>query len=1209
MTNSKLTAAVEAYFADLRRVRASGGGTGERSSYAPLANLLNALGATLGPKVFCVAELADQGAGHPDFGLYTARQVQKGRPRPGQAPERGVVEVKPPQEDLQDLIASGQALRYLARYGLVLATNLRAFALIGPGASGGAALETFRLADSAEDFDRRLEKPKAFAREVGAGLGEYLGRALSHRAEIAEPKDLAWLLASYARDGLSRVQSGGGSPALAAVRGALEEALGVRFEGERGARFFQSTLVQTLFYGIFSAWVLWSRQAPPPAGPFNWREAVWHLRAPVLRALFQQLSDPGRLQSLGLVEVLDWTSAALDRVNRNAFFARFDEGEAVPYFYEPFLQAFDPDLRKQLGVWYTPSEVVRYMVARVDLALKQDLGIADGLAADNVYVLDPCCGTGAYLAEVLRRIAANLQGRGLGALAGARVKQAALHRVFGFEIMPAPFAVAHLQVGLTLQALDAPLAEGAAGQTDEERPGVFLTNALTGWEPKANKPLPFPELEDERDRAERVKREAPILVILGNPPYNGFAGMAVDEERALSDAYRTTKQVRRPEGQGLNDLYVRFFRMAERRIAEKTGQGVVCFISNYSWLDGLSFTGMRERYLEAFDAVRIDCLNGDKYKTGKVAPDGLPDPSIFSTESDPVGIQVGTAIATLVRKADHGPTAHIGFRHLWGQAKREELLETAEAQPDAIYERLDPNLPLGLPFARTAVSHAWFDWPALPDLFPASFPGVKTSRDGFLVDVDLDRLKTRMADYFNPSLSHEEIARRYPSAMRSTARFNARAVREALLARGGPSVDGFVRYAYRPFDNRWLYWEADTKLLDEKRSEYRPHVFEGNLWLSAAQQIRKGESEPQTCFAKYMGSFHSIERGANWFPAHLRVGTIELEDNATQSQPNSKAEIHRKHGSHEGGDDATQSQSRLNAGSPQENGPHNIGDSAAHRQPALNAASPQEQWPQQSNDDGVQRQPNLSATARNYLERLDMTVEDLFHYILSTLHDPAYREANAGALRMEWPRIPLPGWPAPGNAGVSPDDKSNAKELGAGLSGQAGRTEVAEALAQSAARGHTLAALLDPDTPVPGVTQAPLRPELAGIAVPATVDGRNMSGDDFALTAGWGHFGTGGAVMPGQGRAEQRPYTSKEQATLNAAIPNLGATTFDIHLNDRAHWRNVPAAVWHYKLGGYQVLKKWLSYRERSILNRPLLPEEVQHFTDIARRIVAILLC
>ena len=424
---------------------------------------------------------------------------------------------------------------------------------------------------------RASERPRAFAREDRSRESANISPGHCHRAALATD---SWLLASYGD--VARVEAAGDSPALTAVRAALREAIGVW--GEKGARFFHSTIDPLLC--VFSAWVLWARQSPPPAGGFDWRTAVWHLRAPVLRALFQQLSDPGRLHPLGLVEVLDWTAAALDRVDRPAFFARFNEGEAVPYFYEPFLEAFDPGLRKQLGVWYTPVEVVRYMVARVDRALKDDLGIADGLAAENVYVLDPCCGTGAYLAEVLRRIAANLEGRGLGALAGARVKQAATKRVFGFEIMPAPFVVAHLQVGLTMQDLDAPLADDGT-----ERAGVFLTNALTGWEPRTTKPLPFPELEEERDRAERVKQETPILVVLGNPPYNGFAGMAVDEERELSEAYRSTKRVRRPEGQGLNDLYVRFFRMAERRIAEKTGRGVVCFISNYSWLDGLSFTG------------------------------------------------------------------------------------------------------------------------------------------------------------------------------------------------------------------------------------------------------------------------------------------------------------------------------------------------------------------------------------------------------------------------------------------------------------------------------------------------------------------------------------------------------------------------------------------------------------------------------------------
>ena len=1109
-TGHKLAAAVETYFDDLRRIRASGGATGERSYYPPLTNLLNGVGTTLKPRVFCISELAQQGAGHPDIGLYGAKQVQRGKPREGQAPESGVVEVKSASDDAWLTAESGQVSRYWDRYRLVLVTNTRDFVLLGEDAAGRPVkLETFRSAETAEAFDQRLQTPRTFARDAGAGLGEYLCRALSHRAALSEPGDLAWLLASYARDGLARVEAAGDAPSLNAVRSALEEGLGVRFEGDRGLAFFRSTLVQTLFYGVFSAWVLWSRQLPPPAGRFNWHEAVWHLRAPVLRALFQQLADPGRLQPLDLVEVLDWTGAALDRVDREAFFTRFNEGEAVPYFYEPFLEAFDPALRKQLGVWYTPAEVVRYMVARVDRALKDDLGIADGLAAENVYVLDPCCGTGAFLAETLRRIASNLENRGLGALTGARVKQAATRRVFGFEIMPAPFVVAHLQVGLTMQSLDAALSEDGT-----ERAGVFLTNVLTGWEPRVQKPLPFPELEEERDRAERVKQDTPVLVIIGNPPYNGFAGMAVDEERELSQAYRTTRRARRPEGQGLNDLYVRFFRMAERRIAEKTGQGIVCFISNYSWLDGLSFTGMRERYLEAFDAIRIDCLNGDKYKTGKTTPDGRPDPSIFSTPGDPVGIQVGTAIATLVRKAEHSPAEAVGFRHLWGQAKLIELTDTAETEPAALYDTVEPVLPLGLPFAEVSVNRGWSDWPSLPDLFPKSFPGVKTSRDSFLIDVDLDRLKERVGDYFSPDLSHDEIARGYPSVMNPSSRFDANAVRNVLLARGGPNEAGFVHYSYRPFDTRWLYWEEETKLLDEKRANYKPHVFEGNWCLVAQQKPRREWSPPQVI--PNIGCLDLMDRGATCTPVWLRDDGLRLEG------------------------------------------------------------------------DGIQRRPNLSAAAQSYLDKLGMGVEDLFHHVLAVLHDPVYRETNAGALRMEWPRIPLPGWP------VGDNDEDTAA--------------AAEELAASAERGRELARLLDSETPVPGVTAGTLRPEMATIGVPATADGTNMAGDDFAVTAGWGHFGTGDAVMPGQGRAVERPYTPGEQAGLGDSALVLGERTLDVCLNGRAYWRNIPTNVWNYKLGGYQVLKKWLSYRETKVLGRNLLPEEVQHFTDTARRIGAMLM-
>ena len=232
---------------------------------------------------------------------------------------------------------------------------------------------------------------------------------------------------------------------------------------------------------------------------------------------------------------------------------------------------------------------------------------------------------------------------------------------------------------------------------------------------------------------------------------------------------------------------------------------------------------------------------------------------------------------------------------------------------------------------------------------------------------------------------------------------------------------------------------------------------------------------------------------------------------------------------------------------------------------------------------GIQRRPNLSGAAQHYLHRIGAGVEDLFHHVIATLHDPSYREANAGALRMEWPRISLPGWP----------DGNDAQAF--------------DTLARSAARGRELAALLDPEKPITGVTIGTLRPETAAIAVPTTKDNRNMTINDFSLSASWGRFGSKGTVMPGPGRAVERNFTSDERAALADTLPTLGDTTFDIYLNDRAFWRNVPASIWRYKLGGYQVLKKWLSYREHDVLGRMLSPEEVLYFAEMARRVGRIL--
>ena len=212
---------------------------------------------------------------------------------------------------------------------------------------------------------------------------------------------------------------------------------------------------------------------------------------------------------------------------------------------------------------------------------------------------------------------------------------------------------------------------------------------------------------------------------------------------------------------------------------------------------------------------------------------------------------------------------------------------------------------------------------------------------------------------------------------------DARTVRDALLHREGSINSMFVKFTYRPFDDRWLFWTDEPGLLGRPVPGYMPNVFDGNLWLSSAQHLRKDSTEPQAYYTRHISSLHLIERGAAMFPTWLRGDVLGVQR------------------------------------------------------------------------DEHQRIPNLSHTAKTYVDRIGADVEEMFHHVLAVLHDPAYREANAGALRMDWPRIPIPGW----HDGGSDEDAAE--------------------LLDSAARGREIAALLDSDVPVMGVTAGPLRSELA----------------------------------------------------------------------------------------------------------------------------------
>lgn len=610
-----------------------------------------------------------------------------------------------------------------------------------------------------------------------------------------------------------------------------------------------------------------------------------------------------------------------------------------------------------------------------------------------------------------------------------------------------------------------------------------------------------------------MKRGTKILVVLGNPPYNGFAGVAVEEERELTSAYKTTKRAPAPQGQGLNDLYVRFYRMAEHRIAEMTGKGIICFISNYSWLDGLSFTGMRESYLEKFDRIWIDCLNGDKYKTGKVTPDGKPDPSVFSTEWNHEGIQVGTAIGLLLRKQISEGTNRVKFEHFWGRNKRLDLLQSLRK---STYRHLSPAPEIGLPFLPAIVGEDYGSWPTLTDLLPISFPGVKTSRDKLLIDFDKEALARRIEAFLDPRTTYQDWNAANPDLAERTNGFDPSAVRQYLVERGF-KPQNIVRYQYRPFDARWVYWESETNLLDRKREDYFPHVDSGNIWIEARQK------QPMEHF----------DRG---FVTRL------LGDN--------------------------------------------FGNGLSSFFP-LNLNTKEIKGPLLSHSKDPQKTRNIGSGAERYLHALSSKSDDLFFHAVSVLNDSSYRKENGGALRQDWPRIPLP----------------NSKE----------------ALATSAELGRQVAGLFDTEAHIKGIDSGQIRLELKLIAVTTRAGGGSLKESDLVLSAGWGYAGNGGVTMPGKGNRLERAYSRAErQAILDGAsalglsetkaFELLGQKTSDVYLNEVAYWSNIPEKVWDYTIGGYQVIKKWLSYREQPLLGRALTIDEVRYVQEMARRIAAILL-
>lgn len=1159
MTARQAIGIAEAYLSHLRDIWSTQANSPETSYYPALANLFNAVGKTLRPKVLCVMNLKDQGADNPDGGLFTAEQCGRkteAKPRPGLPPSRGAIEAKSAKKEVKGIAASEQVAKYLSLYGIVIVTNLRDFLIVERGTNAHPVeRESFSLADNERDFwQDKVAHPRATAQQKGQQFIEFIKRACLHNAPLLSPRLVAWFLASYARDGLFRVEQQKELPALRVVRSALEEALGMKFAADKGEHFFRSTLVQTLFYGIFSAWVGWHKANPSLNARFDWRTAEWSLHVPFIRTLYEQIASKSKLEPLGLVEVLNWAASVLNRVDRGEFFRRFEDERAVQYFYEPFLEAYDPELRKELGVWYTPPEIVKYQVGRVDAVLREELGLPDGLADPNVIVLDPCCGTGAYLVEVLRRIAATLREKAGDALVASDLKEAATNRIFGFEILPAPFVVSHLQLGLMLQKEGSPLVHKTG-----ERVGVYLTNSLTGWdviEKPRQQVMAFAELDEERDAAANVKQREKILVVLGNPPYNskpkrGKVDILYSAAEAASPSVDTAPYkvgLNRPIREGgwgirkfnLDDLYIRFFRLAERRIAEMSGKGVVSFISNFSYLADPSFVVMRERFLAEFDKLWLDCMNGDSRETGKLTPDGKPDPSVFSSDYNREGIRVGTAVCVIVRKPTRQQKPTVRLRHFWGVNKRADLLESLKAKRfNAAYAIAHPSSANRYSFRPENVGSHYSEWPRLTELCAvAPFNGPVERRGGSLISIDRASLEERLRAYFDATVPDAEVAALHPSLMMTGNRIVGPDARKKLLKEHSFRCEAIVRYPFKVMDVRWAYLANIRPLFSEPSPHLLNQRFKGNAFFISRDTADKTREGPPFYYSGNICDYDSISGHARHFPIRIKNGCrLEKDAEATLFDA--------------------------------------IGEKPTPDEPVA----------------------NLSGAAREYVASLKFknademrTARIIWMHALAIGYSPAYLRENADGIRSDWPRIPLPAERA--------------------------------TLETSAALGERVAALLDAEAKVPAVTWGKIAPVIKTIGLIAKADGGQLdpSASDLAITARWGSFQPkAGAVMPGEGKTQERQYDNSEaraldmEAKARGISPKdmrllLGQKTYDVYLNNAAYWRNIPSNVWEYYIGGYQVIKKWLSYREHSILGRAIKPEEAREVTNMAQRIAALIL-
>ncbi|MHB8111990.1 MAG: type ISP restriction/modification enzyme [Bellilinea sp.] len=871
----------------------------------------------------------------------------------------GYIETKDVGADLNQIEKSEQMRRYLKALNNLILTDYLEFRWY----VNGEKKRTVRVAESGRNG--RLTQSVNAAENIENLIKDFFA---VEAPTVTSPKELANRLAGvthFVRDQIIQALNSGDA--------ALQKGLEEQYSAFRDlllpalkADEFADLYAQAMTYGLFAA-----KLSAPETEKFTLAGAYQFLFGnKFLRRLFSDVSE--ELDEIEIIRpyLLDIVSL-LNRADFHAILADFGRRtrteDPVVHFYETFLAAYDPKLRQSRGVYYTPEPVVQFIVRAVDDILKTRFGKPWGLADSSVKVLDPATGTGTFLYYVIQQIHEEVVVNRKQGGQWASVSKELLNRLFGFELLIAPYVVAHLKLGLELKNLGVPLV----GR--DERLHVYLTNTLEEGVARSEQleGLRY-YISDEASDAALVKKRSDIMVVLGNPPYSANSANTGDWiTNLVRESYYPHDDIKEHNPKLMLDDYVKFIRFGEWRI-NLTDHGILAFITNHGYLDNPTFRGMRQHLMHTFDEIYVLDLHGNSKKK-EVAPDGSKDENVFDIQQ---GVAITIAIkhnANIEIKSGIKTDAFVNHYNLWGLRENKYGVLNEITLTQIPWTKILPQKPFYLFCPHNSdLLPEYSNGYKITEIFPTNSTGMKTHRDHFVFDFDLVPLKKRIIDFRNAKILDGELRQQYGIPDTRDWKLHERRI---SLSSNPNWQNNLINCLFRAFDIRYTYFHPDV--VELPRTDVMKHlVGHENIALCTNRQVNS-EFRHILCTQYVVDdctlSGETRER-TYIFPLYIyttpadMAGTLFAQSETTR-KPNLSPAFIQAFSEKLG---LTFIPDPLRA-SFTKSGAADLGEVAAGRRGS------------------------------------GFTPEDVFHYAYAVFHAPTYRTRYAEFLKIDFPRLPLTG--------------------------------------------------------------------------------------------------------------------------------------------------------------------------------------------------------